>query len=168
VPLHLYRLRPVLAISFGEMLVADEHVLTLRARSHAMAVGLRLSGADADRLARCLLAERESGAGCGWQIGPVEPTPLQSPWLAVPLDLDAAAQQVHVREQAAGRYVCIEARGAAAGSTFLVELWITREQGAALGRQIEQVCSQHGERQREWGGPDAGGSGEGTGDGECP
>jgi hypothetical protein len=141
VPLYLYRLRPALATAFGATLIADERVLSLRARSQAAAVSLSFEQPQALDLARGLLAVVDALAvAVVWRVGPVQPVLLDSPLLAVPLDLDARVGGVQVRRQPTGRYFCFELRGTTDGAPFLAEVWATPEQIAALAHQINRVC----------------------------
>ena len=78
--------------------------LNLRARSQAVAVSLRLEHHQALDLARSLLVVADALATTvAWQVSPIQPVPLESPLLAVPLDLDARVGGVQVRQQPAGR-----------------------------------------------------------------
>ena len=93
--------QPALAVAFGITYHPGEWLVSLRARSEAASVELRLQDAQAEQLRRDLLAVAESFSGSRFALGRAKPLAPDDPILRLPTDLEATV--VHLE---AGRDPC--------------------------------------------------------------
>lgn len=135
-PLFLYRVHPALAVAFGAVYRPGEWLYSLRARSQATAVDLRLSAGQVESLRRAL-DEAVRTTGGRFPADCIAACPYESALLHVPFDLEAGPSQWAVRRAEGRRLLGVEARGYTDGFPFLAEIWGTVEQWQALARQIE-------------------------------
>ena len=141
-PLYLYRVQPALAVAFRALYRPGEWQLSLRARSAAASVDLRLKKEQALLLRESLVAAADTYADSRFPVSRIAPCPADSPLLLLPCDLEAAAEQVKVLRHPQKRLLAIEARGRVSEADFLAEIWGTPEQLLALAEQIGLVCQQ--------------------------
>ena len=131
-PRYVYHLQPVLVLAFGAAYQPSEMILSLRARSEAISVTLRLQMEQAVELREALLDAVSAFDGGRFPVQCIAPCPMDSPLLLVPFDLEGAAEDVQVVQRAHKRLLGIRAQGRIDGAPFLVEIWRTPEQLLAL------------------------------------
>ncbi|MGQ9553352.1 MAG: hypothetical protein ACUVWR_04465 [Anaerolineae bacterium] len=141
-PLHVYRVRPMLAVAFRALYRPGQWQLGLRACSEAASVDLRLNLAQALSLRDSLLAAIDTYAASPFPVSRIAPCPANSPLLLLSCDLEAPLDTVRVLHHPQKRLLAIEARGRVGGAPFLAEIWGTPEQLLALAEQIGSVCQQ--------------------------
>lgn len=136
-PLYVHDLRPAISIALAQGYGDAEWAHFLSARAEAQGVRLGL-GAD---LAEVLRGQLERAlatfAHDRFPVRPGRATPPDSPWLRLPVDLEASADDVSVA-RGVGRRVTIVAGGELEGARFRVTIEVTPEQAAALMGQISE------------------------------
>lgn len=156
-PLYHYRVMPVLAVAIGAAYRPGEWQLTLRARSEASAIELRLGEALCAALARQLRQAAGAYRGPLFDLMPTAAFPSDSPHLAAPFDLEATAEAIEVAPHPSRRLVGLRACGATDGQPYVAEVWGTPEQMLALAQQADEALRLAGGTCPVCGSPVAGG-----------
>lgn len=141
-PLHVYKMQPALAVAFGATYRPGEWLLYLRGRSQAMSVSLEMDLEQAHDLKDCLFAAVQSFSTDHFAPSVISSSPFTGPLLSAPFDLEAKASQLRVLRHPHKRLLAIEIKGTIEKSPYLVEIWATPEQLAALAYQIGEATMQ--------------------------
>ncbi|MHB0876097.1 MAG: hypothetical protein ACYC5O_08640 [Anaerolineae bacterium] len=138
-PLHHYRVLPALAVAVSAVYRPGEWQVSLRARSEASSVELRLSPALCGGLGPQLRQGAAVYGGPLFDLSPTVPCPGDSPRVLAPCDLEAVADSLEVVVHPTRRLLGMRARGRTNGDAFVAEVWGTPEQMLGLAQQADEV-----------------------------
>lgn len=141
-PRYVYRLQPALALAFSVAYHPGEWSFSLRARSEAASVELRLERPQAEQLRRDLLAVADTFGSDRFPLSHARPLPPDDHILRFPTDLEAPVRHLEAGRHPQRRLMFVKAEGWTEGMPYQVEIWSTPEQMVALAEQIAGACAQ--------------------------